>query len=381
MSEIGTNGVPKWVVASGLGRGEVKLRYLPELDGLRAVAVLQVISTHAGVVALARLNGYLGVTLFFVLSGYLITSIALAEECKNGSVSLTSFYIRRTFRIFPVYYFVLLVYCVLIFGLNVSPEKQIPLRQALPYYLVYLQEIPFWGKLGVHLSSLPFFQSWSLGIEEKFYLVWPVVCFILLRRQPKLRIPATVFLAALCVLNPLTRPYIPILFGCTLALSFQIPSFRQATERIGAWGIWVAASLLLAFQLIIAPLWKQDYSSSIYAGGLFAVFLAFLLTGNSPLKRALGFSPLVFVGKVSYGIYLVHLLCIGLVRDKLHLTNTGLVFLVSAGISVAVAALLHFTFEQPLITLGRNLSRRWNDRQARLGEGQKESESFDVKMA
>jgi peptidoglycan/LPS O-acetylase OafA/YrhL len=357
------------------------MRYLPELDGLRALAVLQVISTHAGVVALARLNGYLGVTLFFVLSGFLITSIALAEESKNGSVSLTSFYIRRTFRIFPAYYFVLLVYCVLIFGLNVSPEKQVPLRQALPYYLVYLQELPFWGALGMHLSSLPFFQSWSLGIEEKFYLAWPVVCFILLRRRPKLRIPATLLLVALCALNPLTRPYIPILFGCALALGFQIPLFRQAIERAEPWGIWVAASLLLVFQLLILPSWKQDYSNSIYAGGLFAVFLAFLVAGSNPLRRILAFSPLVFVGKVSYGIYLVHLLCIGLVRDKLHLTNTSLLFLVSAVISIAVSTVLYFAFEQPLTALGRNLSRRWNDRQAKLRESQKQRESLDAEMA
>src|SRR5262249_10191392 len=92
-------------------------KYLDELDGLRALSVLMVVSVHMHdkPIVWHWLGGWQGVTVFFVLSGYLITTLSLREEAKRGALSIPAFYIRRSFRIFPLYYFVLALYCLLIF--------------------------------------------------------------------------------------------------------------------------------------------------------------------------------------------------------------------------------------------------------------------------
>src|SRR3984957_16383808 len=170
-------------------------KYLPELDGLRAISVLLVVTVHLHdfEAVWKWLAGWQGVTVFFVLSGYLITTLSLREEGQGGAVSLAAFYVRRSLRIFPLYYLVLAAYCGLIFGLGLNPEKKFLLSGAMPYYLLYFQEVPFFyglpGESGiVQHANIPFYQSWSLGIEEKFYLVWSVLAFVLWRARAVLRL-------------------------------------------------------------------------------------------------------------------------------------------------------------------------------------------------
>src|SRR5438094_377679 len=100
------------------------LKYVPELDGLRALSALLVISYHMHDKVWGWLAGYLGVQVFFVLSGYLITTLALREEAERGALCLPAFYVRRACRIFPLYYLTLGTYCLLIFGLLPLPHKQ-----------------------------------------------------------------------------------------------------------------------------------------------------------------------------------------------------------------------------------------------------------------
>jgi peptidoglycan/LPS O-acetylase OafA/YrhL len=329
--------------------------YRPELDGIRALAILLVLISHIRPIEGGPPIGYLGVGIFFVLSGYLITSISLAEEAKKGALSLAGFYIRRTFRIFPLYYFVLGTYCFLILGLNLFPEKHLPLKEALPFYLAYLQEIPFFR--AAQGGALPFYQSWSLGIEEKFYLIWPLVCFVALRHRSAWRIPAGFVLVMACSFNRYTRPYVSILFGCLLALSLQCDSVRKTVERNAAAGIWILTALLVSLCFAPALLWKWDLALSLYAL-VFAFFLGFLVTGKSYFKKVLGLPPLAFVGKMSYGVYLVHLLCIGLLRSKAHIHTTWIMMFAALGLSLAVAVVLHYLLEQPFIQWGRHLSKK-----------------------
>ncbi len=343
-----------WIRDSSLADATQK-EYRPELDGIRALAIILVLIAHVRSIEGGTPIGYLGVTIFFVLSGYLITAISVAEETKNGALSLAGFYIRRTFRIFPLYYFVLGTYCFLILGLHLFPEKHEPLKQALPFYLAYLQEIPFFR--AAQGGSLPFYQSWSLGIEEKFYLVWPLVCFVFLRHRKAWRIPTGVVLVVACSLNRYTRPYVSILFGCLLALSMQFQGMRKTLERAAASGLWTLAALLLGLHFAPAVYWRWDLALSLYAL-LFACFLGFLVTGESYFKRALGTPLLAFVGKMSYGVYLVHLLCIGLLRSKAHIHNTWFMLFAALGLALAVAVVLHYLLEQPFIRWGRYLSKK-----------------------
>ena len=329
-------------------------KYRPELDGIRALAILLVLIAHIRSVEIGPPIGYLGVTIFFVLSGYLITSISLAEEANKGALSLAGFYIRRTFRIFPLYYFVLGTYCFLILGLNLFPEKHLPLKEALPFYLTYLQEIPFFR--AAQGGSLPFYQSWSLGIEEKFYLIWPLVCFVALRRRSAWRIPTGFLLAIACSFNRYTRPYVSILLGCLLALSLPSGSVRKTVERNAASGTWILTTLLFSLCFAPAVFWRWDLALNLFAV-VFAFFLGFLVTGESYFKKVLGTPLLAFVGKMSYGVYLVHLLCIGLLRSKAHIHNTWFMLFAALGLSLAVAVVLHYLLEQPFIRWGRRLSK------------------------
>jgi peptidoglycan/LPS O-acetylase OafA/YrhL len=335
--------------------------HLPELDGLRAIAVLLVVTEHIHAAIFYRLAGRLGVIIFFALSGFLITTLALNEERRYGSLFFDSFYVRRTFRIFPLYYFVLGMYCVLILGLGFASQKRAAMTAALPYYLTYLQEIPYFSKFAG--AELPFYQSWSLGIEEKFYLIWPAVCFLLLQKRPSLRIPAAVVLGVAASASVYSRPYICILLGCILALSFQYPAFKRFFTLLGGFGAWIAFCLLVAFQFAVMPGRNSASSQTIYAAA-FCILLAYLLAAPNSLNKLLATQPLPFIGKISYGIYLVHVLCISLLRGRLHIGAVPTFLLVSV-MSITIATLLHYVLERPLIGFGRQISGRLQDMRMR----------------
>lgn len=334
------------------------MRYRPELDGLRAVAVLLVVTRHVHDRIWDWLNGSAGVTLFFVLSGYLITTLALEETANTGSVDLRAFYIRRSFRIFPLYYFVLAIYCAIILGgASASHPPQTFLR-ALPYYLFYFQEYPLNVDLTGSGPGAPFYQSWSLGIEEKFYLFWPLI-FVRLR---PVRLGATAVLLALFGFGPwlvhashpaaaaMLFPYFHILTGCAVAqlLHRGIDVAKAA---------WLAIPILIALQFIALP-WAipHDMAYSIAA----SIMLAFLVSRDSSLRRALAFRPLVFVGTLSYGIYLVHILCINVVDRFVPpggsipqaLLSYGLACILSMGVAYG----LHVVVEHPLIGVGKRIA-------------------------
>ena len=240
--------------------------YIPELDGIRAIAVLLVVTAHMHTNFWDITAGGLGVYVFFVLSGYLITSLALKEEAETGALSFTAFYIRRIFRIFPLYYLVLAVYCVLIFGLGMSPERRPQMLANMPYYLTYFQEVPFFrGTLGT------FGHSWSLGIEEKFYLLWPIVAFSIFRGKNTLRLWLACGLAVLAAFSSVfIAPYASILAGCALAIAFRNVQVRSIVERAGSTGAYIGFSILFLFQFLVMPHWnsKLRQVSIFHCGGL-----------------------------------------------------------------------------------------------------------------
>jgi peptidoglycan/LPS O-acetylase OafA/YrhL len=329
------------------------MRYRAELDGVRAIAVLMVVTVHVHDQVWNWLNGSAGVTLFFVLSGYLITTLALEETANTGRVDLKAFYIRRIFRIFPLYYLVLAIYCAIILG-GASPSHPPELfRRTLPYYLFYFQEYPLYAAPGA-----PFYQSWSLGIEEKFYLFWPLI-FVLL---PPVRLSATLVLLTLFGFGPwlmqasypsaagMLFPYFHILTGCAIA--------QLLHRRIDiAKGAWLAIPILVALQFMPIP--RAIPQGMVYSVAA-AVTLAFLVTRDSYLRRALAFKPLAFIGTLSYGIYLVHILCINVV-DRLippggSIPKAVLSYGLACILSIAVAYGLHIVVERPLIGVGKRLA-------------------------
>ncbi len=349
--------------------------HFPELDGLRGLCALLVITVHlySHKAAWAWLAGDRAVTLFFALSGLLITTLALREEGRDGRLALGPFFIRRAFRLFPLYYFVLAVYIayVLVLGRG-DADQQASLSEALAWYALYFQEVPFFDLIVRQQRDLPFFHSWSLGVEEKFYLLWPPLAFVLWRCRPALRLRGTVALVAALTLGlPILAwvgfqqwarylsSYQAILAGCLLA---QWLHDADAFERLGrlARG-WTAFIALIALHALSSLHGLISIVVSVLYPLAALVVLAGLMRGEGALSAFFRWGPLVAVGKLSYGVYLVHLLAMALVYKVFavgswSVVGSVLAYLVVAGVSVAVAAVLHVVIEAPMIRLGRWLA-------------------------
>ncbi len=343
--------------------------WLPALDGLRGVSILVVLTSHVFIPGWTDLGGHFGVTVFFVLSGFLITRLLLREESENTFVDLRSFYIRRAFRLFPAYYFVLGLYCALLFGLQIRPQLTSALHANLPYYLVYLQEIPFFRDRGP-ATPQAFYQSWSLGIEEKFYLVWPLLAFVALKtaRARALVAGAGVLLfSAAQTLTPAGRyvfPYASIFAGCLLALAYADARFRSRVlwlSRAPGAALAVAAWLTLHVVAVVTVGGVEWTAELLYPVAVSVVLIAAL----SPnwLGRLLSARPLVVLGNLSYGIYLLHLLVRNVV--ELALKRAGVahpqgLFVYGAMLvgSVVAAWVMQVGLENPARRYGRALADR-----------------------
>lgn len=338
--------------------------HLPGLDGIRALAVLGVLWHHAGPAAGAQplhLNGFLGVDLFFVLSGLLITGLLLQEQAATGRIALAKFYVRRSLRIFPLYYAVLAA-LTLYFALSsgASSQREAFLRE-LPWQLSYLSNwVPIHSMLAI---------SWSLATEEQFYLVWPPLLawlgrwslwplgvFLALNQWLNFgglaaRWPA--LFAAQAQLNILQITFTPILLGVLLAFALRSP-LRARLTRVTAGPMLAAWTLLL----VALACWPGDVQGAPRLA--FHVVATLLLGGivlhpGSRIVRALEWRPLAFIGTVSYGVYLLHVVVLDAtqrVLARLHIdTGGGAAFVVCALGTVALAALSYRVFERPLLRL------------------------------
>jgi hypothetical protein len=211
-------------------------RFFPGLEGLRAIAALLVVFHHARTHRLwGVLEGWNGVTLFFVLSGFLITTLALREEDERGALRWRAFFVRRGFRILPVYVASLALYAAAMFALGISATHRTSFVQAVPWFLSPFPEVPFFTHVHVVFSL-----AWSLGIEEKFYLLWPLLAFVVLRKRGGARLALAVVLALVCQL-PLAltgggralAPYSAILVGCVLASLLHDRRTFPVVARLG----------------------------------------------------------------------------------------------------------------------------------------------------
>jgi peptidoglycan/LPS O-acetylase OafA/YrhL len=332
---------------------------MPALDGVRACAILGVLLHHTRHDPFGRLHGFRGVWLFFVLSGFLITTLALREEDKTGALNVRAFAIRRVFRIMPLFYLALLAYViwVCLFGME---QNQALLQQHLLSYLLYCPEFPIFH----HQFRMPFAQAWSLGIEEKFYLLWPLLAFVCLARSKHrigvtlILLACTAYLTATTGLAQMWGSYTDILIGCLLAL---VMNERKAYEQLRILGrpelTWAVLALLVAVAL-------NRLTGTQLGERLFslvgAAAIAALVTNTGAPMRLVSHPWLVRIGAWSYAIYLTH----PIVFDVWNrLLPPGRPFdYVSLPLTIAtdfpLCWLLHTWFEKPLIAVGRRLAGR-----------------------
>ncbi|MDQ1448247.1 MAG: hypothetical protein QOC79_1218, partial [Actinomycetota bacterium] len=342
------------------------LRYSPGLDGLRAVSVLAVVVFHhyliGGHEAGWAPGGFLGVEVFFVVSGYLITSLLLSERRETGRVSLRMFYIRRARRLLPALF--TLLAGVVAYSLLFLPDAIGTLRSDTVAALTYTSN---WWQMIAHRSY--FAQAgrpellkhlWSLAIEEQYYLAWPFLLMFGLRRLGRQRMLVTMLgtamgstlLLALVSHGSVDDAYYAtynrlsgLLLGSAFAFSFApyrirgLPGrgARVALDIAGAIGLLV---LLGSFGLLhffgingfTFPTSSSD-NLAVFRGGFLLVDIATLLViaaavhPVSDLGRALGWRPLQWIGLRSYSLYLWHYPIFCITRPGLDIHRVGIGFL------------------------------------------------------
>jgi peptidoglycan/LPS O-acetylase OafA/YrhL len=368
-------------------------RYMPGLDGLRAVAVGAVIAYHLGIGWAP--GGLLGVGVFFTLSGYLITDILLAAWHK-GSLGLNDFWVRRARRLLPALYLMLAVVVIWVAILHSSQMADV--RGQTLSALLYVNN---WWQINQHISYFALFgppsplsHLWSLAVEEQFYLIWPWMLLIGLRvvRERRRSIPVrprlamiTLVLAAASALEMAllfhpgldhTRIYegtdtraFGLLFGAALAMVWPsrgltgkiMPGARNILDGLGVVGLIV----------IIVMVWRTNqYSAWIYQGGLVLLSIGTVLViaacahPATRFGRALGCKPLRWIGVRSYAIYLWHEPIIVLTTPARllqtpidqHPPIEPLRAILQIGAAVAISALSWHYVEEPI---RQGALRRW----------------------
>jgi peptidoglycan/LPS O-acetylase OafA/YrhL len=329
-------------------------RYFPAIDGLRAVSVFMVLAFHSADPIWHRLNGHLGVPIFFVISGFLITTLLLREERKAGNIDLKAFYLRRTFRIFPLYYLALAVFTFLTVGMHLGSRPETFLGR-IPWFLTYNGEFAGAGT---------FSHGWSLGIEEKFYLVWPALAFLaapLVRCRAQIVVvllTASIATAAIPGADYLAI-YAPILAGCSLALLMHSERGYRIAARLASWPMSIP---LAATALFLLATNSKDEWQNVPFGMAAALLFPTMVIGPRWVRWLLSVTWARYVGTLAYGIYLFHPILISIVDEALPTdisTGRQLARMALIGVSsVAVAAILHRFFEMPMIRLGRRVACR-----------------------
>ncbi len=344
------------------------LGYRRWLDGLRGMAIVMVLAFHLGFLP----GGSLGVDVFFVLSGFLITTLLAEEWQRRGSINLKLFYLRLALRLIPAFVTLLLL-CALSSLLLASAEAAARRREVI----VAACYIANWPNL--HKSSMPLLgHTWSLSVEEQFYLLWPVLLYFMLRlRWPRRRIllivGAGVLLSASLRLGlyragragpekapDIMRLYMgldtradSLLAGCLVGLLASWGLLPKSRRFVFGTGMASLASLAGIAYLA----WNRCLDHSQYYHGLFTaaalmvgVLLVRLLAAPSRLSSlVLESAPLVGIGRISYGLYLYHIPIIALL-GPLGLGHPATAFAV-AGLTLASALLSYFLIERPCLQL------------------------------
>jgi peptidoglycan/LPS O-acetylase OafA/YrhL len=348
-------------------------RHFSALDGIRAFSILAVVWHHTagglGGFPLSE-NGFLGVDMFFVLSGFLIVTLILRERARTGVISLRGFYARRTLRIFPIYYLVLACVLLLVTVLHPGSEMRAPFLRELPFHLTYTTN---WVRSSTFLAI-----AWSLATEEQFYLLWPPVEKFLPRAS-------VVVVLAVIALNQLVNfqvcdgflesrlgmrhadyailqvTFTPICLGVLLAhiLDDRAGFGRMRGILANKLSPWLVLGLLLvvcntAGDISGLPRLAIQLSMTL-------LLAACVLDESHAVSRLLSWRVLGRIGTISYGMYLYHLFARHAAQMMLSATGVAsplALFVVCTVLTIAVAELSFRWIETPLSNLRRKFGRR-----------------------
>lgn len=340
-----------------------RLGYRPELDGLRGFAVILVLLDHAGVAGFRSNGGAVGVGLFFVLSGFLITALLLEEDAKGGGIDLKAFWRRRFVRLLPA---LVVLLAVVVPGFHLAGGTTAGPR-GVAAILLYVGN---WSRVAGE-SLYPIGHTWSLAVEEQFYIVWPLLLVGVLRWRRTALVPTTATLLAVSAGlrvwfwfthgDPTLRAYFAtdtnafmLLAGCLAAMLLRSDMRLEASPIVG----WVSFAGLLIISgipvivsvetgvLLLDDSWT--YLAAPLLTTLFGSVLCIWL--GQATSTAWKWTPLASVGRISYGLYLWHLPILLAWGSQIRPVQGRLVETVALmAMSVVAAAASWYGVERPLM--------------------------------
>lgn len=352
------------------------LGYRPALDGLRGVAILAVIATHAKFAS--GWFGDFGVDTFFVLSGFLITSLLIEEWDRFHAISLRRFYARRALRLLPA---LLLMIAVFVTWHWVMSPRAVSARTAIDGLIALFYSTNWMFALGLRQPAHVFAHTWTLSIEEQFYLTWPIMLILLLRRTVSraslarwvllamfiLMVERVILIAAIPTgvyawLNYGTDARADVLFtGCVAGIAFHSNSIFQHKRckraiKYLAWLVGIPGFLLISHVAHLSV--DFDAIALDIAIAVFAVLILVeaVVSQEGVLGQVLSQRWLVYVGKISYGLYLWHYPIFSEVQGR-H-WRIGYEILVEVTLTILATATSFYFIERPALKLKSRFSPR-----------------------
>jgi peptidoglycan/LPS O-acetylase OafA/YrhL len=321
------------------------MKYVPALDGVRALAILFVVLYHARTRHMGLPGGYLGVDVFFVLSGYLITRLLDDEHARSGTIRLGSFYLKRARRLYPA--LLLMLACYLWLGPHfftaIPLHKHI--RDAAVSALYLTDYAPFFHAYPARIG-----YTWSLAVEEHYYLIWPLLLLLLLKLPRKAAIASTFGLFALatawrwCSLEIFDNYWLTyVRFDARMSGLFLGGALGLWQPRVRGRAILALAGLAGLFALVTTQ--NLHSASALRVGMTLAEASAAALILGASSIQPLAWAPMVWIGRMSYGWYLWHLLIMRILRVE-GMRTFWEQLLIGGGLSLLAAAVSYYTIER-----------------------------------